>query len=84
MNLYFNSIARTMVRNHERSQWYDIVHFEHKLSWFCFWFPERPPTNGDVFLTYKLMIVPLINQCGTPSQQSSTTITPWTIRIKGH
>ena len=25
------------VRNHDSPQWYDIVHFEHKLLWFCFW-----------------------------------------------
>ena len=21
--------------------WYDIVHFEYKLSWFCFWFSHE-------------------------------------------
>ena len=39
---------------------------------FALGFPKRPHTNGDVFLTYKPMIIPLISQCGTPSQQSST------------
>ena len=24
------------VRNHEPLQWYDIIDFGHKLSWFCF------------------------------------------------
>ena len=38
---------------------------------FAFGFPERPHTNGDVFLTYKPMIIPLISHCRTPSQQSS-------------
>ena len=33
---------------------------------FAFGFPERPHTNGDVFLTSKHMINPLISQCGTP------------------
>ena len=33
---------------------------------FAFGFPKRPHTNEDVFLTYKLMINPFINQCGTP------------------
>ena len=28
-------------------QWYDIVHFEHKLSWLCFGLPKRPHSNGD-------------------------------------
>ena len=39
---------------------------------FAFGFLKRPRTNRDVFLTYKPMIIPLISQCGTPSQQSST------------
>ena len=34
---------------------------------FAFGFPNRPHTNGDVFLTYKLMII--------SSQQSSTHLT---------
>ena len=41
---------------------------------FAFGFPTRPHTNGDVFLTYKPMIIPLISQCGTPSEQSSTIL----------
>ena len=24
------------VKNDESPQWYDIIHFEHKLSWLCF------------------------------------------------
>ena len=24
----------TMLIEHDSPQWYDIVHFEHKLSWF--------------------------------------------------
>ena len=55
-------------------QWYNIVHFEHKLSWLYFWFLKRPRINGDLFLTYKPMIIPLISQRGTPSQQSSTIL----------
>ena len=46
------------VRNHESPQWYDIIHFEYKLSWFCFGLPRRSCTNEDVFLTYKSMIIP--------------------------
>ena len=38
---------------------------------FAFGFPKGPHTYRDVFLTYKLMIIPLISQCGNPSQQSS-------------
>ena len=45
------------VRNHDSRQWYDIVSFHG----FAFGFPERPHTNGDVFLTYKPMINPLIS-----------------------
>ena len=29
------------VRNHDSPQWYDIVHFEHKLSWLCFGLPQK-------------------------------------------
>ena len=32
---------------------------------FAFGFPKKSHTNGDVFLTYKLMINPLISRCGT-------------------
>ena len=39
---------------------------------FAFGFPKRYPTNEDVFFTYEPMIIPLISQCGTPSQQSSS------------
>ncbi|XP_022967352.1 GEM-like protein 2, partial [Cucurbita maxima] len=28
------------IRNYGSSQWYDIVHFEHKLSWVCFGLPQ--------------------------------------------
>ena len=64
-----NFIDMTKLRawlNHNPPQWYDIVHFQHKLSSFAFGFPKRPRTNGDVFLTYKPMINPLISRCGTP------------------
>ena len=27
---------------------YDLVHFEHKLSWLCFGLLQRPYANGDV------------------------------------
>ena len=38
-----------------------------------------PHTNGDVFLTYKPMIIPLVSYYRTPSQQSSTVL--WYCRI---
>ena len=56
------------VRNHNSPHWYGIVHFEHKLG-----LPQKPHSNRDVFLTYKPMIIPQINQCETPSQQSATS-----------
>ena len=31
-------VIRYLVKNHDLPQWYDIVHFEHKLSWLCFSF----------------------------------------------
>ena len=41
---------------------------------FTFGFPKRPHTSGDVFLTYKLMIILLISKCGPPTLQSSTIL----------
>ena len=41
---------------------------------FTFGFPKRPHTNRDIFFTYKVMIIPLISQCQTLSQLSSTII----------
>ena len=38
---------------------------------FCFWFPQRASYQWRC-IPYKLMIFPLISQCGTLSQQSST------------
>ena len=67
LRFHFSSVVP--VRNHEPPQWYDIIHFEHKLSCFVFGFPKNSHTNEDVFLTYKPMIIPLVSQCGTPSQQ---------------
>ena len=26
---------------HDSPQWYDIVHFEHKLSWLCSGLPKK-------------------------------------------
>ena len=30
-----------MLDEHDSPQWYDIVHFEHKLSWLCFGLPKN-------------------------------------------
>ena len=35
---------------------------------FAFCFPKWSHTNGDVFITYKPMIIPLISQCGIFSE----------------
>ena len=60
------------VRNHDPPQWYDIVLFEHKLSWLCFWFPQKASYQWRFILfTYKPMIIFLISRGGTPHQQSS-------------
>ena len=38
----------TMLDEHNSLQWYDVVHFEHKLSWLCFGLPQKAShTNGD-------------------------------------
>ena len=44
----------------------DMIRFTLSISFhdFIFGFPKRFHTNGDVFLTYKLMIIPLISRCG--------------------
>ena len=31
----------TMLDEHDSPHWYDIVHFEHKLSWLCFGLPQK-------------------------------------------
>ena len=31
----------TMLDEHDSPQWYDIVHFELKLSWLCFGFSQK-------------------------------------------
>ena len=36
---------------------------------FAFSFPKWSHTDGDVFITYKPMIIPLISQCGIFSEQ---------------
>ena len=48
--------SKDHVRNHESPQLYDIVHFENRLSWLCFELLQK--VFGDVFLTYKPMIIP--------------------------
>ena len=44
----------------------DMILFTLSINFhdFIFGFPKRFHTNGDVFLTYKLMIIPLISRCG--------------------
>ena len=37
--------SNTMLDEHNSPQWYDIVHFEYKLSWLSF--PKIPRTNGE-------------------------------------
>ena len=32
---------RAVLDKHDSPQWYDIVHFEHKLSWLCFGLPQK-------------------------------------------
>ena len=36
-----NNNILTRLDEHDFPQWYDIVHFEHKLSWLCFWLPQK-------------------------------------------
>ena len=36
-----NEIKERIVRNHDSPQSYDIVYFEHKLSWLCFGFLKK-------------------------------------------
>ena len=56
---------RKWLRNHGSPQWHDIVHFEYKLSWLCFWFFLNASYHGDN-ITWRTMIFPLTSQCGTP------------------
>ena len=41
---------------------------------FALGFPKRPPTNEDVFLTYKPMIIPEISQMTTRVSAASSSI----------
>ena len=34
-------LEREVLDEHDSPQWYDIVHFEHKLSWLCFGLPQK-------------------------------------------
>ena len=77
-----DSIDMTMVR-HDSDTMLGITNLHNSMILstlnisfhrFAFGFPKIPHTNGDLFLTYKPMIIPLISQCATPSQQSSPKI----------
>ena len=35
---------------HDSPQWYDIIHFEHKLSWLYFRLSKKSHTNGENIL----------------------------------
>ena len=42
VSFYFRlNFYKSFVRNHDSPQWYDIVYFEHKLSWLCFELPQK-------------------------------------------
>ena len=36
-----NKNTTKVLDEHDSPQWYDIVHFEHKLLWLCFGFPQK-------------------------------------------
>ena len=47
-----------LLDEHNSPQWYDIVHFEHMLSWALLWAsPKGLIPMERVFLDYKLMII---------------------------
>ena len=48
---------------------------------FVFGFPKRPRTNGDVFFAYKLVIVPLISQCGCEIPHRLERRTKYSLRV---
>ena len=37
---------------------YDIVQFEHKLSWVCFGFSKRSHANGERTVTVGIRVMP--------------------------
>ena len=43
-------LLESFVRHLRYPQWYDIVHFKHKLSWLCFGLPQKSSTNGESIL----------------------------------
>ena len=59
----------TMLIEHDSPQWYDIVHFEHKLSWLCFGLPQKPSyrwrqysliINGGTFIQHPQVVIPYL------------------------
>ena len=65
-----NKLYIMHVRNHDSPQWYDIVHFKHKLSWLCFGLSKRRLCFGlskrrsyewrCITFIYKPMIIPSV------------------------
>ena len=45
-----------MLDEHNSPQWYDIIHFEHKLSWLYFWLPQKASYQ---WREYSLIMNPL-------------------------
>ena len=62
------------VRNHDSLQWYDIIHFEHKLPYFAFSFPKKPHVDEDVFLVNPWSFPKLANVGLTPNNPQQVIV----------
>ena len=46
-----------MLNEYDSPQLYDIIHFEHKLSYFCFELSQKALFQWKEFVDYKPMII---------------------------
>ena len=72
-----------MLDGHDSQQLYDIVNFEHKLSWFCFKFPQKvSPQREEYYLIInrsfpKLVDVRLSSSNTSPRTKYTSPYISW-------
>ena len=59
------------VRNHDSPQWYNIVHFENKLSWLCFWASPKGLIPMEI---YSLLINPWSTRDSSPNNPQKKVV----------
>ena len=48
-------LGQGLLDEHDSPQWYDIVHFEHKLSWLCFGLSQKASYQWSQHLEARLL-----------------------------